>query len=271
MRFTVLIPTFDNGPTLRYAILSVLQQTERDLELFVVGDGAPPETHELVVELQRTDPRIRYFDNPKGARHGEAHRDAALCEATGDAVCYLSDDDVWLPHHLSTMGTMLVRGDFVHTMHVSVYPHNHIVAIPQFATDPAIRKRMLAERYNVFGLSFAGHTMEAYRRLPVAWSPAPAGIESDLFNWRKWMALPECRIVAHGAITALTLPSALRKWMPQPARVGELHYWWGLLAQQEVRDTLIEMFTSPLEAASQPADLLIARALARARRSGSIA
>lgn len=41
---TVVIPTQDHGPTLRYAVQGALAQTVEDLEILVVGDGAPDVT-----------------------------------------------------------------------------------------------------------------------------------------------------------------------------------------------------------------------------------
>ena len=90
---TVLIPTYNHGSLLRYSVASALRQTVRDLEIFIVGDGVPDATREIVAELQH-DPRVRFFDNPKGPRHGELHRHAALRQASGEIVCYLSDDDL---------------------------------------------------------------------------------------------------------------------------------------------------------------------------------
>ena len=66
VRATVLIPTFDHGPMLRYSIPSALEQTIRNIEVFVVGDGVPDVTREIVGQFVRKDERVRFFDNPKG-------------------------------------------------------------------------------------------------------------------------------------------------------------------------------------------------------------
>src|SRR5256885_893248 len=87
---TILIPTFDHGPMIRSPLESALAQTAGNTEIFVVGDGAPDVTRDVVGELAERDPRIRFFDNPKGPRHGEIHRHAALAEARGRIVLYLS-------------------------------------------------------------------------------------------------------------------------------------------------------------------------------------
>ena len=106
---TVLIPTHNHGPTLRYAAQSALAQNIRDLEVFIVGDGMTEETKRVAVEIQCSDARVRLFDHPKGPRHGEIYRDAALREARGRIVCYLSDDDLWLPLHVETMVALLAN------------------------------------------------------------------------------------------------------------------------------------------------------------------
>ena len=73
----MLIPTHDHTETLRFSIAGALAQTVQDLEVFVIGDGAPDVTREVVAEFARKDSRVRYFENPKGRRFGELHRHAA--------------------------------------------------------------------------------------------------------------------------------------------------------------------------------------------------
>ena len=81
---TVLIPTFNHGPTLRQSVGSVFDQTVSDLEIFIVGDGVPDMTREIVTELMSQDERIRFFDNPKGPRTGEIHRHRACPRGRGE-------------------------------------------------------------------------------------------------------------------------------------------------------------------------------------------
>ena len=106
---TVLVPTHDHGPTLLRSVRSALAQTVEALEVLVVGDGVPDATRKVMEELVASDPRVKFLDNPKGPRHGELHRHAALQEARGEIVCYLSDDDLWLPDHVAEMQSLLAE------------------------------------------------------------------------------------------------------------------------------------------------------------------
>ena len=112
---TVIIPTHDHGPMLLHSARSALAQTVEEIELFIVGDGVPEVTREIVSELKR-DERVRFFDHPKGPRHGEIYRHAALQEARGEIVCYLSDDDLCFPEHVACMRRLLSSADFAHAL-----------------------------------------------------------------------------------------------------------------------------------------------------------
>ena len=70
----MLIPTHDHGPTLRHSVTSALNQTLSDIEILVVGDGAPDVTREVMAELIGQDERVRFLDLPKGERRVQGLR-----------------------------------------------------------------------------------------------------------------------------------------------------------------------------------------------------
>jgi len=77
------------------ALASVLDRDEASVEVLVVGDGVEDATCETVAR-HADDPRVRFFDFPKGPRNGEAYRHEVLREARGHAVCSPCDDDLLL-------------------------------------------------------------------------------------------------------------------------------------------------------------------------------
>lgn len=101
-----------------------------DLEVFVVGDGAPDVTREIAAEFMQRDDRVRFFDHPKGLRRGDVYRHTALAEASGEAVIYLSDDDLWLPEHVETMIDALQDHDLVSAVAFRIYPRRSLQGPP---------------------------------------------------------------------------------------------------------------------------------------------
>src|SRR6185436_17375411 len=62
--FTVIIPTFNEGPTLSAAVDSILNQNYRKFEIIVVDEGSTDNTKEIVAEFAKKDQRVRYLECP---------------------------------------------------------------------------------------------------------------------------------------------------------------------------------------------------------------
>jgi len=216
-RATVVVPTHDHGATLRYSVGSALRQTVEDIEVLIVGDGMPDRAREVAAELERADGRIRLFDDPKGERLGELHRHVALKEARAPVVLYLSDDDLWFPEHVETMlATLDSSGaDFVHASPIwRMGDGTYYRWIVDLAQEPY--RQLIFDGKNRLGLSSAGHTLDAYRRLPHGWRPAPGDQYSDAWMWRQFAEQPDVSFVCTTAPTVLHLPSSVRPgWTPE--------------------------------------------------------
>jgi GalNAc5-diNAcBac-PP-undecaprenol beta-1,3-glucosyltransferase len=220
---TILIPTHDHGPTLRASIASALQQT-RPVEVFVIGDGVPNETREIVEEFAQSDGRIRFFDHPKGPRHGEIYRHQALEHARARIVCYLSDDDLYFPHHVEEMSKLLEDADFAHAQAVEVKPDG--------STSPwtvnlasQIYQRELLQGRNRIPLSAGAHTLAAYHGLEEGWTTTPSGTPTDLHMWQKFLRHPGNRFVAGEAPSVLVFSASIRQHLTSSERCRELQLW----------------------------------------------
>src|SRR4051794_5700176 len=111
-RFTIVLCVHRQPTLLPFAIDTVLWQSHSNFELFIVCDGAPPETAACANAYAARDSRVRVFDFEKGERNGERHRDKVLALASGDLVAHLADDDLWFPDHLRELAALLAEVEF---------------------------------------------------------------------------------------------------------------------------------------------------------------
>jgi GalNAc5-diNAcBac-PP-undecaprenol beta-1,3-glucosyltransferase len=236
---TVICPTFDHGPTLRHSLASALAQTVEDLEVFIVGDGVPDVTREIVGELSSCDTRVRFFDNPKGERHGERHRHHAIQEAGSDLILYLSDDDLWLPQHVETLIAGLGEADWAHTISAWLLPGGQMGVNILDLADTFYRDWMFRVPHPPSpGLSQTGHTRALYDALPLGWNPAPPELPTDVHMWRQILALDWVRPRSVPAFTAISFPSPARQgWGPEE-RAEELGRWAAGIADEAGRSAL---------------------------------
>ena len=221
---TVLVPTHEHGPLLTVAVGSALMQSIEDIEVFIVCDGATEDTLNAAEALREADDRVRLFVHDKGPRHGEIYRHQALQEAAGTIVCYLSDDDLWLPNHVANMAALLESADFAHALPIGFRPGDQLYSWPGHLSLAEIRRSM-SEGQSFIPFSFAAHTLELYRRLPYGWRTTPPDIYTDLYMWQQILSVEDVRVASGNRLSVLHFPSPPRRHMPIGERVEELEHW----------------------------------------------
>jgi len=95
---SVIIPMYNAAPYIRQTILSVLNQTYKELEVIVMNDGSKDTSEAEVLQLQQTDSRIRYQYKPNSGVSDTRNQGIDLCN--GEYIAFLDADDVWLPANL---------------------------------------------------------------------------------------------------------------------------------------------------------------------------
>lgn len=238
VKATVLIPTHTHGPTLRHSVQSALNQTVQSIEVFVVGDGSPDSTQRIVKGFRAKDERVRFFSHPKGPRHGEVYRHEALQQARGKIVCYLADDDLWLPDHIASMLDLLKDANFAHALPLRVTTAGEVQTWPgdlslQFWRDFILRGK------NFIPLSCGAHTRALYNRLPFGWRTTPKGIHTDLYMWQQILNHPECRPVSGSKPTVLHFYSKGRADWSLDKRVEELRLWSRRMKKRRFFETFL--------------------------------
>ena len=243
---TVLVPTYKHGPTLYESVATALAQTYQDFEILIVGDGVGDTTRAVVADLQRGDQRIRFLDCPKGERRGERNRHEALKEARGEWVCYLADDDLWFPEHLSVLVGLLEHADFAHTLPVKTLTDGSYWV---YLCDLGHRyyQRLLAGNRNLLPMTCVGHRLDTYWHLPDGWMPED-GTRTSVVLWRQFMSLPDCRFASGMMPTSLHLASTVRGTTPSQEWLDELKMWRRRVEDSEWRQQMAaELFNQQMK------------------------
>ena len=107
MRFSCIMTTFDDGPILRQAVSSVLNQTFDDFELLLVDDGSGQETKDIIAEFD--DPRLTVL--PQANDGLSSARNRGLHHAKGTYVCFLDGDDVRAPWAFAAVDALMKEQD----------------------------------------------------------------------------------------------------------------------------------------------------------------
>ena len=98
VQFSIILTTYNRPDLLKDALASVGRQTLRDFEVVLVNDNGEP----VESLLAACDFPVTYVR--QGRNRGlSAARNAGLKLARGTYVCYLDDDDFYLPDHLATL------------------------------------------------------------------------------------------------------------------------------------------------------------------------
>jgi glycosyltransferase involved in cell wall biosynthesis len=108
MKFSIIVPSFNQGRFLKECIDSILsQKTDNDLEVFVYDAGSQDESVEI---LESYGDQISWFsENDRGQAHAI---NKGLKLANGDIVAYLNSDDIYY------------RNAFTHVReHFETYPN----------------------------------------------------------------------------------------------------------------------------------------------------
>jgi glycosyltransferase involved in cell wall biosynthesis len=105
---TVVIATYNRAETLKYAIESVLWQTYKNFELWVIGDCCTDHT-ESVVRAFSHDARVNWYNLPQNSGYQSKPNNEGIRRGKGQYIAYLNHDDIWLPNHLADTVTHLQK------------------------------------------------------------------------------------------------------------------------------------------------------------------
>jgi glycosyltransferase involved in cell wall biosynthesis len=104
-RVSIITTVYDRVPCLARCLRSVDHLTYPDLEQIVVSDAPAGRVVSAIAQLVSAAPRVsRYINLPIRTNDwGHSPAVAGLLSAAGEYVCFLSDDNAYLPDHFGPL------------------------------------------------------------------------------------------------------------------------------------------------------------------------
>jgi glycosyltransferase involved in cell wall biosynthesis len=96
-----------HGGYLERAINSVLAQTHKTFELFIIDDASVDGTAGLVQSICAKDPRVRHIRNEHHIGLPAISVAKAYLQASADCFAFVFDDGEWFPDHLEKLGAAI--------------------------------------------------------------------------------------------------------------------------------------------------------------------
>jgi len=92
---SVIIPCYNSSRFITRAILSVLHQTYKNLELVIVDDCSTDDTKKIIKEFLKQDKRIKFLTTKKNSQTVAVPRNLGISKVVGEYVAFLDSDDYW--------------------------------------------------------------------------------------------------------------------------------------------------------------------------------
>jgi hypothetical protein len=110
-KVTIVMTTYNSSALLNHSVLSVLRQSIRNLEIFIVDDCSTDETPKLIQELAKTDRRIKPIYNDKNIGT-YASKNKAIVLSSGTFVTFHDSDDWMHPRRIERYLTAMTDDTF---------------------------------------------------------------------------------------------------------------------------------------------------------------
>lgn len=204
-KILVIVPTHSNSETLEFALRSIAGQTYENFEVAIIGDGASPSCVSTAQAMVGNDKRFSLYIHPKSERRGEQYRHEVISLSSANYICYLADDDLFLPEHLEVMRTELKGLDFVATFPAFINRRDEVWCMPTDLSLKSNRQWHLSKPIkNSISLSGVMHTMSAYKKLDEGWATTPSSFAwTDLFMWQKFIRREDLKMKTSRRSTVL--------------------------------------------------------------------
>lgn len=96
---SVVVPMYNRETTIERCLLSIINQTYKNIEVIVVDDGSQDNSVKVVEAVAEKDTRIKLFTMEKNSGVAAA-RNYGIQQVKGGYLAFLDSDDAWRPEKL---------------------------------------------------------------------------------------------------------------------------------------------------------------------------
>lgn len=163
---SVIIPTKDRKEDLSRALESVGKQTYTNVEVIVIDDGSSEELQQVYDQFVENYPSVKLISHRNSTPSGGGYcRRLGTDLAAGDLICFLDDDDLYLPNKIELLeaylrdrpevdavfGRVIVREEVDRLINYKYYNmslHNHLSEICKLQTNGSLIRRRALQKAN---------------------------------------------------------------------------------------------------------------------------
>lgn len=96
-KISVIVPEYNACKTIKRCLISIIEQTYKNIEIIVVDDGSDDNSCEIVREIMKKDERIKLIENSHQGSF--ASRNLGISKAEGKWLAFVDSDD-WIEKNL---------------------------------------------------------------------------------------------------------------------------------------------------------------------------
>jgi glycosyltransferase involved in cell wall biosynthesis len=133
---SVVMCCYNHEKYIAESIESVLNQTYPDLEILITDGGSTDNSPQLIAQYEKKNPRVHATYQTENMGISETLNDG-LNRLTGDYICFLDSDDLWLEDKLEKQLRILERDDSK-----IVWSEGEVIDSQGTKTGEAVTRRM---------------------------------------------------------------------------------------------------------------------------------
>ena len=131
VKVSVIVPIYNVEKYIGKCILSIIEQTYKNIEIILVDDGSLDDSGNIADEYATRDNRIKVLHKTNSGV--SAARNSGLDAATGDFVCFSDGDDYVMPNYVEHLLKLCLtyHADVAYTVDMYTTFHNEHIANSQ--------------------------------------------------------------------------------------------------------------------------------------------